>query len=246
MTRPVDQDDLDPTRRDVVRLLGSFAAAGILGGCAGAGARSASESPLTPASPVGSCVVRPQQTEGPFFVDEKLNRADLRSDPVNGLARPGVPLSLSFRVSRTSAGMCGPLVGALVDVWQCDAFGAYSDVAGSSGSRFLRGYQVTDDAGAVRFTTIYPGWYSGRAVHIHFKIRSAPGSVTRLEFTSQLYFDDALTDSVYTQAPYNSRGRRDTTNQRDGVFASGGAQLLLPVTQDGSGYAGTFDIALQV
>jgi protocatechuate 3,4-dioxygenase beta subunit len=98
----------------------------------------------------------------------------------------------------------------------------------------------------VRFATIYPGWYSGRAVHIHFKIRSAPGSVTRLEFTSQLYFDDALTDSVYTQAPYNSRGRRDTTNQRDGIFASGGTQLLLPVTQDGSGYAGTFDIALQV
>jgi len=246
MTRRFDPEDVDPTRRDVVRLLGSFAAAGILGGCAGAGARAASESPVTPASPAGSCVVRPQQTEGPFFVDEKLNRGDLRFDPGTGLAQPGVPLSLSFRVSRTSAGMCGPLVGALVDVWQCDAFGAYSDVGGRSGSRFLRGYQVTDDAGAVRFATIYPGWYSGRTVHIHFKIRSAPGSVTRLEFTSQLYFDDALTDSVYTQPPYNSRGRRDTTNQRDGIFANGGTQLLLPVTQDGSGYAGTFDIALQV
>ena len=243
--KPFDPDELDPTRREVVLLLGSFAAAGMMG-CAGTGARAASESPASPASPAGSCVVRPQQTEGPFFVDEKLNRSDLRSDPATGLARPGVPLSLSFQVSRTSAGMCGPLVGALVDVWQCDAFGAYSDVGGSSGSKFLRGYQVTDDAGAVRFTTIYPGWYSGRAVHIHFKIRSAPGSVTRLEFTSQLYFDDALTDTVYAQPPYNSRGRRDTTNQRDGIFAQGGTQLLLPVTPDGSGYAGTFDIALQV
>ena len=80
-------------------------------------------------------------------MDEKLNRSDLRSDPATGLARPGVPLSLRFRVSRTSAGMCGPLVGALVDVWQCDAFGSYSDVGGTQGTQFLRGYQVTDDAG---------------------------------------------------------------------------------------------------
>jgi protocatechuate 3,4-dioxygenase beta subunit len=242
---PFDPDEIDPTRRDVVRLLGSFAAAGMLG-CAGAGARAASESPASPASPVGSCVVRPQQTEGPFFVDEKLNRSDIRGDLATGLARPGLPLSLSFRVSRTSAGMCGPLAGALVDVWQCDASGVYSDVGGSSGSKFLRGYQVTDDAGTVHFSTIYPGWYSGRTVHLHFKIRSAPGSVTRLEFTSQLYFDDSVTDAVFAQAPYNSRGRRDTTNQGDGIFANGGTQLLLPVVRDASGYAGTFDIALQV
>jgi len=241
-----DRDDLDPTRRDVVRLLGSFAAAGMLGGCAGAGARAASESPTAPASPVGTCVVRPQQTEGPFFVDERLNRSDLRGDPATGLTRPGVPLTLRFRVSRTSAGICGPLVGALVDVWHCDATGSYSDIGATSGAKFLRGYQVTDEAGAVQFSTIYPGWYSGRAVHVHFKIRSAPGSVTRMEFTSQLYFDDAVTDAVMAQPPYNFRGRRDTTNQADSVFASGGSQLMLPVGQDGSGYAGTFDIALLV
>ena len=242
---PFDQDPLDPTRRDVVRLLGSFAAFGMLG-CAGTGARAASESPTEPASPSASCVVRPQQTEGPFFVDEHLNRSDLRSDPATGLARPGVPLSVTFRVSRTSAGLCGPLVGALVDVWQCDAMGVYSDLGGASGTKFLRGYQVTDDAGVARFSTIFPGWYSGRTVHLHFKIRSAPGAVTRSEFTSQLYFDDAVTEAVLTQAPYNSRGRRDTTNQTDSVFANGGTQLLLPVRQDGSGYAGVFDIALLV
>jgi protocatechuate 3,4-dioxygenase beta subunit len=240
-----DDNDLDPGRREVVRLLGSVAAAGMLG-CAGAGARAASESPTALASPVGPCVVRPQQTEGPFFVDERLNRSDLRSDPATGLARPGVPLSLRFRVSRTSAGICGPLVGALVDVWHCDATGSYSDVGATLGTKFLRGYQVTNDAGAVQFSTIYPGWYNGRTVHLHFKIRSAPGAVTRMEFTSQLYFDDSVTDAVFNQAPYNARGRRDTTNEGDAVFANGGTQLMLPVRQDGSGYAGTFDIALLV
>jgi protocatechuate 3,4-dioxygenase beta subunit len=243
--KSLEPDDLELTRREVVRLLGSFAAAGMLG-CAGTGAREASESPTTPASPVGTCVVRPQQTEGPFFVDERLNRSDLRSDPATGLARPGVPLTVRFRVSRTSAGLCGPLVGALVDLWQCDATGSYSDIGATAGAKFLRGYQVTDESGAVLFSTIYPGWYSGRAVHLHFKIRSAPGSVTRMEFTSQLYFDDTVTDAVLAQPPYNARGRRDTTNQTDAVFANGGSQLMLPVRQDGSGYAGTFDLALLV
>jgi len=243
--KSLEPDDLELTRREVVRLLGSFAAAGMLG-CAGTGAREASESPTTPASPVGTCVVRPQQTEGPFFVDERLNRSDLRSDPATGLARPGVPLTVRFRVSRTSAGLCGPLVGALLDLWQCDATGSYSDIGATAGAKFLRGYQVTDESGAVQFSTIYPGWYSGRAVHLHFKIRSAPGSVTRMEFTSQLYFDDTVTDAVLAQPPYNARGRRDTTNQTDAVFANGGSQLMLPVRQDGSGYAGTFDLALLV
>jgi protocatechuate 3,4-dioxygenase beta subunit len=242
--RRFDQDDLDPERREIVKLLGSFAAFGMLG-CSGGGARAASESPTAPV-PAGTCVVRPQQTEGPFFVDEELNRSDLRSDPRTGEAREGVPLRLAFEVSRTSAGICGPLVGALVDVWQCDAFGSYSDVGGTRGTQFLRGYQVTDAAGHAQFSTIYPGWYSGRTVHVHFKIRSARGAVTRIEFTSQLYFDDALTDTVHAQAPYNNRGRRDTTNARDGLFANGGSQLLLSPTPEGSGYAATFPIALQI
>jgi len=245
MAKRIDPDHLDAERREVVRLLGLVSAAGLLG-CSSGGARAASESPTTPTPGGPSCVVRPQQTEGPYFVDERLNRSDLRSDPATGFARPGVPLRIDFRVSRTSAGICGPLVGALVDVWHCDAFGVYSDVGATVGTKFLRGFQVTDDSGRVRFSTIYPGWYSGRAVHVHFKIRSTQGAVTRFEFTSQLYFDEAVTDAVHAQPPYNSRRRRDTTNQGDGVFASGGPQLMLPVTPDGPGYAGTFDIALQV
>ena len=96
----------------------------------------------------------------------------------------------------TEAGARQPLAGAQVDIWHCDALGVYSDVrdrsSDTTGKKFLRGYQVSDDAGQVRFTTIYPGWYGGRAVHVHFKIRR-PGAGGRIdEFTSQLYFDDAL------------------------------------------------------
>jgi protocatechuate 3,4-dioxygenase beta subunit len=111
-------------------------------------------------------------------------------------------------------------------------------VAGSS-AKFLRGHQLTDASGKASFTTVYPGWYPGRTVHIHFKIRS--GSE---EFTSQLYFDDATSDAVFQQQPYAARGQRTTRNANDGVFRSGGSDLLLNVQPSGGGYAATFDIGL--
>ena len=213
-------------RREIVALLGLSGAALLTG-------RAFAQS----AGAVPRCVVRPQQTEGPFFVDEKLERADLRSDPASGEVRPGAPLQVAFHVSSLSAGACAPLAGARVDVWHCDALGAYSD---GSRQRFLRGYQATDAGGLARFTTIYPGGYQGRAVHIHFKIRTAQ----RQEFTSQLYFDDTLTDRVHALPPYGGAGQRRMRNGDDGLFRRGGGQLLLAVAPAGQGYAGTFDIAL--
>jgi protocatechuate 3,4-dioxygenase beta subunit len=185
---------------------------------------------------VPACVVRPQQTEGPFFIDDKLNRSDIRSDPGRSDARPGAILELAFAVSRLGGGGCAPLGGAQVDVWHCDATGAYSDGA----QKFLRGYQVTDETGAARFVTIYPGAYGGRAVHIHFKIRL---TAQRQEFTSQIYFDEAVTDRVYALPPYARSGRR-LSNEGDGLFRSGGRQLLVTPTASGAGYATTFEIAL--
>ena len=197
-------------------------------------------------APAG-CVVRPQQTEGPYFVDERLNRADIRSDPATGTVKPGAPLEIVFRVSDLRGGRCVPLGGAMVDVWHCDAQGAYSDVRDSAndtqGQRFLRGYQLTDAGGIARFTSIYPGWYEGRAVHVHFKIRTAPAAERGREFTSQLYFDDALTEQVHAQPPYVRRGRR-VPNHSDGLFRRGGRELILDVTKADPGYTGTFDIAL--
>ena len=92
--------------------------------------------------------------------------------------------------------------------------------------------------------TIYPGWYRGRTVHIHFKIRNSPESKKGHAFTSQLFFDDALTDKVFTQEPYANKGERDLRNSNDGIYRDGGDQLLLQPTQQGEGYAATFEIAL--
>lgn len=241
----------DLRRRDVVRLIGTVAAVNMLG-CGSDSPTSPSTSATPSPSPsastgtaTGTCVVRPQQTEGPYFVDERLNRSDIRTDPTSGAVRAGTPLRLGFRVSRLAGGACSALSAAMVDIWQCDALGVYSDASdmgfNTVGQKFLRGFQLTDASGLVQFTTIYPGWYSGRAVHIHFKIRSGSS-----QFTSQLYFDESLTDQVHLQSPYNSKGRRNTLNSQDGIFQGGGSQLLLSPTAEGSGYGATFDVALQI
>jgi protocatechuate 3,4-dioxygenase beta subunit len=197
-----------------------------------------------------SCVVSPQQTEGPYFVDERLLRSDVRSDPATGAVKPGAPLELELAVAQvTAAGGCAPLAGAIVDIWQCDAMGAYSDARDNGfntvGQKFLRGYQVTNASGLVRFTTIYPGWYPGRAVHIHFKIRTAAGAAQAYEFTSQFYFDEAMTDRVHARGPYAAHTGRRTSNVADGIFREGGSQLILPVRESSQGYAASFNVAMR-
>ena len=237
-------------RRGAISMLGSVMAVGVLGSCGGGEASSPSSSSSTSSSSSGStssptstnaqCVVTPALTEGPYFVDEMLNRSDIRTDPSTGAARPGVPLDLTLALSQVGASGCGPLAGALVDMWHCDALGLYSDVSAQRtvGQQFLRGYQISDAGGNVHFTTIYPGWYQGRAVHIHFKVRTNPTGARGTEFTSQLFFDEALTDQVHAQAPYSQKGRRDTLITADGIFRSGGTTLLVPLAASGGGYAG--------
>jgi len=177
-----------------------------------------------------SCVTRPALTEGPFFVDELLNRSDIRTDPSNGTVKAGVPLKIKFNVGKVSGSACTALAGAFVDIWQTDATGGYSDVSGQGnpnniGQKFLRGYQITDSNGVVEFTTIYPGWYSGRTVHIHYQVRLFAGATRTYQFISQLVFDDTLTDQVFTQAPYNTRGARNMRNSNDGIAQSGGSAI---------------------
>ena len=244
------------TRREMLGLMGSTAVAVTLAGCGGGGGGTEQSSGKAGSGQTGTatetasttCVVRPEQTEGPYYVDTGLNRCDIREE------REGVPLDLTFSVSRVDEGdasACGPLAGAVVDIWHCDALGQYSGVRDNAagdfdtrGETFLRGYQVTDENGTARFTTIYPGWYQGRAVHIHFTIRDSPESEQGYEFTSQLYFDDALTDEVHSDGPYAEKGERDLRNGEDGIYRGGGDELLLDLTPNGQGYAATFDIAL--
>lgn len=230
------------SRRDVVSLMG---AAGVLWLAGGVKPWRALADERTP-----SCIVRPEQTEGPYFVDERLHRSDIRSDPADGLVRPGTPLALTLLVSRLNAGHCEALPGAQVDIWHCDAMGIYSDVRdpdfNTVGRKFFRGYQMTDARGEVRFVTIYPGWYEGRTVHIHFKIRTARAARRTFEFTSQMYFDDELTDRVHADPPYAAKGTRSARNQHDRIFRRGGDHLMLAPTATADGYAATFAIGLEL
>jgi protocatechuate 3,4-dioxygenase beta subunit len=234
-------------RRDVLYALGSFVAVGFVG-CGSSSSPTSPSSSSSSTSTNSSCVVTPSLTEGPYFVDERLNRSDLRSDPTTGVVKARVPLAITMKLSQVSGSSCTALTGALVDMWHCDALGVYSDIAQQNtvGQKFLRGYQVSDSSGNVQFTTVYPGWYQGRAVHIHFKVRTTPGASSGLEFTSQLFFDESLTDIVHAQAPYNTKGRRDTTNTTDGIYQGGGSQVLIPLSASGGGYAGTFNIGVRV
>jgi protocatechuate 3,4-dioxygenase beta subunit len=249
------------SRRDVLSFIGSVVAVGFVG-CGGSNSSGSPTSPSDSTSSSSSagtstsagstnalCTVTPALTEGPYFVDERLNRSDIRSDPSTGVVKPGVPLVMTIQLSQISTIVgCTPLVGALVDMWHCDALGVYSDVAAQSsrGQRFLRGYQISDANGQAQFTTIYPGWYTGRAVHIHFKVRTNPDSASGLEFTSQLFFDEALTDIVHAQSPYAAKGRRNTLNSNDGIYQGGGTQLLLPLSASGGGYSGTMYVGVRV
>ena len=260
--RSIDDDDLPVgrvlSRREVLALLGGT----VLVACTPAALSVPSPSPPVPAARTGgataapaapgtspatvavpSCVVRPALTDGPFFVDGKLDRSDIRSDPATGAVSAGAPLVLTFTVSRLSGTSCTTLADAIVDLWQCDALGVYSDVSGpGAGRKFLRGFQRTDAQGRARFTTVYPGWYQGRTVHLHFKIRS--GSQ---EFSSQLFFDDAFTDVVFAQAPYSQRPYRTTRNANDGIFGQNGRQLTLHcVPSPSGGYVAAFDIGLSL
>jgi protocatechuate 3,4-dioxygenase beta subunit len=204
-------------RREILKSLGGAAAFAGMG--LGFGKRLMAQS--------CSLVPSPALTEGPYFVEEILNRSDITVDPTDGSVQPGLPLNLNINLKQITNCALVPLTGVYVDIWHCNAAGVYSDQAAnnSSGKKFLRGYQSTDRNGAVRFQTIFPGWYQGRAVHIHAKVRIFNGPTSTYEFTTQFFFDEDLTDKIYlNNAPYSQRPKRDTLNTTDGIYT--GASLL--------------------
>lgn len=231
------------SRRRALAFFGATAAATLAHDLPGA-----SGGPLLAASP--NCIAIPEQTEGPYFVDRALERRDIRRGPVTGRSSPGVPLALRFELSQTTpAGQCVVLPNAQFDIWHCDAVGVYSGVEDHRGSTadelFLRGYQRSGQDGLVQFMTIYPGWYSRRAVHIHFKIRVPTADGHTDEFTSQLYFNDELTDRIHAQEPYSAHRGQRLLNSRDMIFREGSGPLVLPVVEAEGTYQATFRIAMQ-
>lgn len=257
------------SRRELLLIAGGFAAVAAVGcsdsklpaapstsvaspatTAAGTATAPAASPAATAAARIPACVVVPALTEGPYFVDEKLNRRDIRSDPETGTVKDGAELSLTFLVSALAGANCAALPGAMVDVWHCDALGVYSDATDPSfntkGQKFLRGYQLTDASGAATFTTIIPGWYAGRAVHIHFKVRGTRADGKSYEFTSQLFFDDAFIDLVHAQQPYAAKGPRTLRNAGDSIYSQSKGLTLLNATKSEDGYAGTFELGVQL
>jgi protocatechuate 3,4-dioxygenase beta subunit len=223
-------DNLRLTRRRSLLGLGGLFAAAL-----GAGAAKATQSggPAGVASGGVSCVLSPEMTEGPYYIDgEKLRR-----DITDG--KPGTRLDLALKV--VDASTCRPLKGAVVDIWHCDAGGVYSGFgAGSSNPTFLRGLQKTDAAGVAHFRTIYPGWYPGRTVHIHVKVHVG-GNVVH---TGQLFFSDSVTDAAYRKSPYNKRPNRSPRNPGDAIFVNGGKRSLLKLTRKGNRYTGAITMGV--
>lgn len=178
----------------------------------------------------GSCTTSPSETEGPFptKAPSSLVTNDIRSD------RTGVPLNVKITINNRNAG-CAALQGAIVDIWHCDKDGNYSEYGGSgmqqsnyTSVHFLRGRQVTTAAGLVEFTTIFPGWYSGRAPHIHVHVYSPGGSSL---LVTQIAFPTDVCDTVYTTATnFYTRGKQDTANSRDNVFSDSLASELATVS----------------
>lgn len=254
------------TRRELLTLLGGGGLAFALGGTALGWAQGQTPTPTPTSTPLPTCVVKPELSEGPFFVDTLLNRVDVRIDPRNDVIKEGMPLKLIFRVSDIQNGACVPLEGAQVDIWHCDSEGVYSGVTNQTETDelWLRGYQLTDENGIAEFITIYPGWYPGRAVHIHFKIRTDPQNQRGYEFVSQLFFPEDLTDTVFANPPYIGKGVDYTQNNEDGIFRRSEGVLTLELTEGEfeliqadnedeekdpvmvTGYISTFDIGLDL
>ena len=215
------------SRRSLLRLAGLAAAA--VGADALKGGwltDEAAAGPAAVASGAISCVLAPEQTEGPYYVANEQVRRNITE------GRPGRPLTL--RLAVVDASTCRPIKGAAVDVWHCDALGNYSGVDGDDGT-FMRGVQRTNARGIATFRTVYPGWYQGRTVHIHVKVH-VRGNVVH---TGQLYFPDRVTDAVYRRAPYSGRPNRDVRNPADAIYRNGGKRSLLSLKKIEAGYVGT-------
>ena len=213
----------------------------------------------TPATrPSLPLIAAPEMTEGPFFVDEKLNRSDLLTGTKRTSVVEALPLLLTFTVYRMQDKDVAPMKDVQVDLWHADAAGVYSDESNpmnhenTAKQNWLRGFQRTDEAGNAVFKTIIPGWYEGRAPHLHFKVRHTVDGKT-LEFNSQLFLHETDAKRIYADAPYKGRGAQDTHNADDDIYSeklsdgsAAGSHLLLDLQKhpDGKGHAASFPLIL--
>jgi protocatechuate 3,4-dioxygenase beta subunit len=236
-------------RRDLIKGIGALGIGSVLPGMSSKDA-SASTAKLNDTSSLPSkykgnpiCWLTPQKTEGPYYLDSQLVRSDIRISTNNNVFHDGIPLNMNINVIDIN---CNPVANVLVDVWHCDKDGIYSGFNQPGGNyvghNFMRGVQVSDTNGAVSFITSYPGWYNGRATHIHFKVRL--NSTTYV--TSQFCFLDSVNNTVHVTPLYAARGINPTTNQLDNIFNNPDPQYLrMTAGPNGNGsYDGTYTIGI--
>jgi protocatechuate 3,4-dioxygenase beta subunit len=227
-------DPIPMRRREMMALSAGALASAALYAC-GAEQDEATRSVADGATTVPDCALTPEQDEGPFYID----LAQVRGDIVEG--RPGVPLALAVAV--VDSNTCRLIRNAAVDVWHCDALGAYSGEAteGTDGEAFLRGIQLTDKNGLAEFATIYPGQYPGRTTHIHVKVhtggRRGDGTYSggHVSHTGQLFTSDQRDAEVFALPPYNRNTAEITPRNLDGIFRTqGGSSAVLALAPAGS------------
>jgi protocatechuate 3,4-dioxygenase beta subunit len=233
-------DEKRIARREVMAMIGAAGAA-LAFGCGEDTTTPTSPSTMTPGTTPTTggtsntaCAVTPSETVGPYPSVTDLFRSDIRED------RTGTPLTLTITVVNTSNG-CSPVAGVNVEIWQCDASGNYSQYGNQTTRTYLRGIQTTNASGQVTFTTVYPGWYQGRATHIHVEVvrNGASAKVT------QIAFPESANAAVYGTGVYASRGRNPTSNSGDMVFADSVNSELAAVSGDpASGMSATFQVGI--
>ncbi|MEU1188480.1 intradiol ring-cleavage dioxygenase [Streptomyces sp. NPDC005859] len=249
-----DTSDARPSvaRRTVLVASGATAAALAVGAAATPEARTADAAPVAAAA---VCTLTKEMTEGPYYLDGQYVRADVTE------GKAGIPLKLTLTVVDDDT--CVPLSNALVEIWHCDHLGEYSGFVGNNGHNepddgtFLRGGVLTNSSGVASITTIYPGWYRGRCVHIHVKVHTnvtltSDGSFTGGQelHTGQLFFNETITTAVAKVSPYSTNTVTRTTLAQDSIYDEGGAASgLLTLTALGgstsSGYAGSLTLGVE-
>lgn len=210
-------------RREAIAILGAAGAA-LVAGCSSTTEPTSTGGNETGGSTNAACAVTPSETIGPFPSLTDLVRSDIRE------GRTGTTLMLTLTVVDSSEN-CAPVENVQVEIWQCDAAGNYSQYGTQAAQTYLRGIQTTNSSGQVIFTTIYPGWYAGRATHIHVEVTRGSTSLK----ATQIAFPEATNSAVYTTGVYASRGSNPTSNSSDSIFRDSLDSETATVTGDPAG-----------
>ncbi|MEU0945833.1 intradiol ring-cleavage dioxygenase [Streptomyces canus] len=255
------------TRRRALAVTGGTVAAGGLAvtGYQSAFADTTDTTDTTQATATACMTLMSSVTEGPYYLDGALVRKDITE------GKSGVPLTLRLTVVDATDG-CTPVKGAAVEIWHCDAWGYYSgyttanpggsapaeseDGSTANDATYLRGYQIANANGVVKFETIFPGWYTPRTCHIHVKVHTGgekeDGTYEggKVNYTGQLFFDDTVAEEIFALAPYSRHAGSYTTLDNDMVYDGGGASsglLTLKAVHKADpskGYKGSLSLAV--